>query len=82
MATPDSGGGEFISSLMDTRLYSLGALFSDEHPDLVDEVILQAQAMEDAGLMAYAAAEGIAAEECFQTLITGLALRYYRAVSG
>ena len=30
---------EFLASLMETSLYSMGAFFSDEHPDLVDEVI-------------------------------------------
>ena len=40
---------EFLESLMDTSLYSMGAYFSDEHPDLVDEVIAQSDAIEDAG---------------------------------
>src|SRR5437667_333154 len=31
--------GEFLASLMDTELYSIGAYFCDEHPDLVDELI-------------------------------------------
>jgi hypothetical protein len=32
-------GDSFLESLMDTNLYSMGAYFADEHPDLVDEVI-------------------------------------------
>ena len=39
---------------MDTSLYSMGAYFSDEHPDLVDEVIAESEAIERAGLRAYA----------------------------
>ena len=31
---------------MDNSLYSMGAYFSDEHPDLVDEVIAQSEAIE------------------------------------
>ena len=34
---------------MDTSLYSMGAYFSDEHPDLVGEVIAQSEAIEAAG---------------------------------
>ena len=29
----------FLESLMETELYSIGAFFCDEHPDLVDEVV-------------------------------------------
>jgi hypothetical protein len=72
----------FIESLMDTDLYSMGAFFSDEHPELVEEVIKRSVAIEEAGLQAYAAAEGISVEESFQTLLTGLAVRYYKAVAG
>ena len=36
---PDlAAADEFLDSLMETSLYSMGAFFSDEHPDLVDEV--------------------------------------------
>ncbi len=66
---------------METSLYSMGAYFSDQHPDLVDEVIAQAQAIEDRGLRGYAEENGITLEECFQTLLTGLATRYYKAVA-
>ena len=72
---------EFLESLMDTSLYSMGAYFSDQHPDLVDEVIAQSEAIEDRGLAAYAEDNDLSLEECFQTLLTGLAVRYYKAVA-
>jgi hypothetical protein len=72
----------FIDELMDTSLYSMGAYFSDEHPDLVDEVIAQSEAIEAGGLRRYSEQNGITLEECFNTLLTGLAVRYYKAVAG
>jgi hypothetical protein len=72
---------EFLASLMETSLYSMGAFFSDEHPDLVDEVIGQSEAIEERGLRKYAQDNEISVEECFQTLLTGLAVRYYKAVA-
>ena len=39
---------------MDTNLYSMGAYFSDRHPELVDDVIEQSVAIEDRGLAGYA----------------------------
>jgi hypothetical protein len=74
--------GDFLESLMDTSLYSMGAYFSDQHPDLVDEVIAQSEAIEQTGLSAYAEQHGLALEACFETLLTGLAVRYYNAVAG
>jgi hypothetical protein len=71
----------FLESLMDTNLYSMGAYFSDQHPDLVDEVIEQSTAIEDEGIQRYADDNGITLEECFETLMTGLAVRYYKAVA-
>ena len=71
----------FLESLMNTSLYSMGAYFSDQHPDLVDEVISQAEAIEAAGLRAYAAENDMTVEACFETLLTGLAVRYYNAVA-
>ena len=71
----------FLESLMDTNLYSMGAYFSDRHPDLIDEVIQQSDAIEERGLAAYADDNGLTLEECFQTLLTGLAVRYYKAVA-
>jgi hypothetical protein len=72
----------FIDELMDTSLYSMGAYFSDEHPDLVDEVIAQSDAIEAAGLRRYSEQNGVSVEDCFNTLLTGLAVRYYKAVAG
>jgi hypothetical protein len=72
----------FIDELMDTSLYSMGAYFSDEHPDLVDEVIAQSVAIEDTGLRRYSEQNGISLVECFNTMLTGLAVRYYKAVAG
>jgi hypothetical protein len=72
----------FIDELMDTSLYSMGAYFSDEHPDLVDEVIAQSDAIEAAGLRPYSEQNELSLEECFNTLLTGLAVRYYKAVAG
>ena len=78
---PARGDESFLESLMDTSLYSMGAFFSDEHPDLVDEVIAQSEAIERAGLRAYADQNGLTLEACFETLLTGLALRYYNSVA-
>ena len=72
---------DFIESLMDTQLYSMGAYFADRHPELVDDVIEQAELIEDRGLRKYADDNEISLEECFETLLTGLAVRYYKAVA-
>ena len=74
--------GSFVESLTDSSLYSIGAYFTDRHPDLVDDVIAQSQSVEDEGLERYAAREEIEVERAFQTLVTGLAVRYYKAVAG
>jgi hypothetical protein len=79
MATP---ADRFLDSLADGSLYSMGAYFSDQHPDLVDEVIAQAEAIEERGLRGYAKDAGMAVEEVYETLMTGLAVRYYKAVAG
>ena len=75
-------GDAFIESLMDTDLYSMGAFFSDQHPDLVDDVVQRSVAIEEQGLQRYAEGAGISVEEGFRTLLTGLAVRYYKAVAG
>ena len=59
----------------------MGAYFSDQHPELVDEVIDQSVAIEEAGIRAYAEVNDLTLEECFETLMTGLAVRYYKAVA-
>ena len=81
--TPASGEeDQFLDSLMDTSLYSMGAYFSDEHPDLVDDVMAESEAIASAGLRAYAEQNDMTLEACFETLLTGLAVRYYNAVAG
>ena len=81
LAAP-TGGATFIESLMDTDLYSMGAFFCDQHPDLVDEVVRRSEEIEARGLEAYAGGEQISVEEGFRTLLTGLSVRYYKAVAG
>jgi hypothetical protein len=81
MAAKPTRADSFLESLMDTSLYSMGAYFSDEHPDLVDEVIAESEAIERAGLRSYAEAHDMTVEACFETLLTGLAVRYYNAVA-
>jgi hypothetical protein len=76
------GDDPFLESLMDTSLYSMGAYFSDQHPDLVDEVIAESEAIAAAGLRSYADENDMTLESCFETLLTGLAVRYYNAVAG
>ena len=74
-------GDSFLESLMDTSLYSMGAYFSDQHPDLVDEVIAQSESIEEQGIRAFADSNDLTLEQCFETLMTGLAVRYYKAVA-
>jgi len=81
-ARPETARGEFIDSLMDTELYTIGAFFCDEHPDLVDEVVARSEEIERAGLMRYADDGDASLEETFETLLTGIAVRYYKAVAG
>jgi dolichyl-phosphate-mannose--protein O-mannosyl transferase len=73
---------EFLASLADGSLYSMGAFFSDQHPELVDEVIAQAEGIEQRGLKRYAEEADMSLEEAYETLMTGLAVRYYNAVAG
>lgn len=77
------GGGELeLEAFTDTALYALGAYFADRHPELMDDVVGQAQRIEDTGVGRYASSEDVSLESALQTLITGLAVRYYRAVAG
>ena len=78
----EPGSDSFVESLMDTNLYSIGAYFNDRHPELVESVVHEAEAIERAGLETYARDGGLELETAFQTLVTGLAVRYYRAVNG
>ena len=72
----------FLESLADGSLYSMGAYFSDQHPELVDEVIAQSERIEERGLRGYATDHDMEVEEAYETLMTGLAVRYYNAVAG
>lgn len=76
------GDEPFLESLMDTSLYSMGAYFSDQHPDLVEDVLAQSDAIAATGLLAYADENDMTVEACFETLLTGLAVRYYNAIAG
>ncbi len=73
---------DFLTSLMDSELYSIGAFFCDEHPELVEEVVRVSGEIEARGLSTYAEASGRPIEEAFETLLTGLAVRYFKAVAG
>jgi len=75
------GDALFLESLMDTNLYSMGAYFTDQHPDLVEDVIEQSVAIEGQGLRGYAESNDMSVEAVFETLLTGLAVRYYKAVA-
>ena len=79
----DAADGEaFVEALTDSSLYSIGAFFCDSHPDLIDGVLAESEEIEAVGLAAWAAREGTDVESAFQTLITGLAVRYFKAVAG
>jgi hypothetical protein len=77
----DATTGTFLESLTDTALYSIGAYFCDRHPGLVDDVIADSEAIERDGLQRWAEREQMEVERAFQTLVTGLAVRYYKAVA-
>ena len=81
-ARAGASGEPFLRSLMDTELYSIGAYFCDRHPELVEEVVERSEEIQSAGLAAYAHSSGRPIEEGFETLLTGLAVRYYKAVAG
>jgi hypothetical protein len=72
----------FLQSLMETDLYSIGAFFCDQHPQLVDEVVERSEAIESRGLESWATETETPIEEGLRTLLTGLAVRYYKAVAG
>jgi hypothetical protein len=82
MPETDVSRDSFLESLMDTELYSIGAYFCDAHPELVDELVDRSAEIEREGLEVYSAANGGPIEESFETLLTGLAVRYYKAVAG
>jgi hypothetical protein len=82
LSPPAPDDGAFLEALTDSSLYSIGAYFSDRHPELVDDVIAESEAIERIGLARWAEREGSGVEAAFQTLVTGLAVRYYKAVAG
>jgi hypothetical protein len=67
---------------METDLYSMGAFFCDQHPGLVEEVVTRSEAIESDGLESWAKDNATPVDEAFRTLLTGLAVRYYKAVAG
>jgi len=77
-----AAGASFVESLMDTDMYSMGAYFCDQHPELIDEVVERSLEIEKRGLGAYSKATAIDVEEAFGMLLTGLSVRYYKAVAG
>lgn len=78
----DEPGDAFVAALMDTDLYSMGAFFCDQHPELVDEVVERSAEIERSGLSSYATEGEMDVEEAFGLLLTGLSVRYYKAVAG
>ena len=74
--------GAFLEALTDSALYSIGAHFTDRNPELVDDVLAQSEAIEEAGLAVWAEREDVTLDVAFQTLVTGLAVRYFKAVAG
>jgi hypothetical protein len=80
--TGGEGEGAFLEALTDSSLYSIGAHFTDRTPDLVDDVLAESVEIEEVGLAAWAAREDVTIEVAFQTLVTALAVRYFKAVAG
>jgi hypothetical protein len=72
----------FARELEESGLYGVGAYFCDQHPDMVDAVIDQSSEIESIGLERYALETGMTFDQCLKTLLTGLAVRYYKAVNG
>ena len=82
MNPPAPEDGAFLEALTDSSLYSIGAYFCDRHPDLVDDVLAESEDIERMGLARWAQREDTPVDAAFQTLITGLAVRYFKAVAG
>ena len=72
----------FVASLQESDLYSMGAYFCDQNPELVDEVVARSESIEARGLERWAGETETPVEEAFRTLVTGLAVRYYKALAG
>jgi len=82
LTPPAPEDGAFLEALTDSSLYSIGAYFSDRHPELVDDVLADSEEIERIGLARWAEREDSGVEAAFQTLVTGLAVRYFKAVAG
>ncbi|MCK9249626.1 MAG: hypothetical protein M0P31_11730 [Solirubrobacteraceae bacterium] len=78
---PD-GDGEALDVASHSTLYAVGAYFCDRHPDLVDDVLGEAEAIERLGIRAWAAEEELSVQDAFETLVTGLGIRFYTALAG
>ncbi len=72
----------FLDGLAETGLYSIGAYFCDRHPELVEEVLSQSEEIEAVGLERWAREDASELAPAYQTLVTGLAIRYFKAVAG
>lgn len=73
---------DLIDSISDSQLYSIGAYFCDAHPELVDDVLGQSVEIERDGLARWAKKQKVEESVALQTLITGLAVRFYTALAG
>lgn len=65
-----------------STMYAIGAYFCDRHPELVDDVLADADAIERDGLRSWSGAEAVPLQDAFETLVTGLAIRFYTALAG
>lgn len=73
---------ELIEGITDSSLYTIGASFCDASPELVEDVLAQSLEIEKRGLEDWARREDVSVDVAFQTLMTGLAVRFYTAVAG
>jgi len=76
------GGAPELEPFTDTALYALGAYFADRHPELMDDVVRQAQRIEETGVQQWAEKQDVTLESALQTLITGLAVRVLQGGRG
>ncbi len=74
--------GDLIGAITESSLFTIGASFCDASPDLVDDVLAQSLEIEKRGLEQWARREKVGVDVAFQTLMTGLGVRFYTAVSG
>lgn len=74
--------GPLVDVASHSSMYAIGAYFCDRHPELVDEVLADADAIERDGLRTWSTAEDVAVQDAFETLVTGLAIRFYTALAG